>query len=110
MKKIFILTAILLCAYSAYSQTEKWEYCRVYYHEAGLSLGAIAFVDMGKEPVLEKEQRLIAMKDSVYRFELPSIVFAMNRLGEQGWELVSSYEADIMAVKHHVLLFKRKRK
>jgi len=104
------LLFLLIIPFLAISQTEKWEYCTVNFIQGGFDSKSIVYVDYGTE-VLSTQKRKNALVDSLGHADLKSLAAGFNILGEQGWELVSSYVViDIAGKQQPQFVFKRRKR
>jgi len=105
-----IVFALILLPFLAFSQDEKWEYCTVHYLQGGFDSKSIVYVDYGLE-VLSTQKRKNALLDSLGHADLKSLAAGFNLLGEQGWELTSSYVViDIAGKQQPQFVFKRRKR
>jgi len=105
-----LIFVFLLLPFLALSQDEKWEYCTVNFIQGGFDSKSIVYVDYGTE-VLSTQKRKNALVDSLGHADLKSLAAGFNILGEQGWELVSSYVViDIAGKQQPQFVFKRRKR
>lgn len=105
MKNLFI--AITLLPFSAFSQTDTWEYCTAYHIQAGFSSKSIVYVDYGQKVFESKAEFLY---DSTGKADLKSLTEGFNLLGAQGWEMTATYSKKEIDMRDRTyFIFKRKR-
>ncbi len=117
MKHLFI--PLLFLSFFAHSQSESWEYCVARYQEGGVNSKCIFYVDYGTkafsdqkmDKALDDAGKQDVLRDSTRNAQINSPAAGFNLLGQEGWEMVSSYAKVDFTLKEQVFfVFKRRKR
>lgn len=92
MKKLFILSVILLNVVAGFSQDDKAnieQYCAVVVTPRLLSNKVTIDIDYGEGRSVWKDNRLKTEEGKVKKFN--SVIDALNYMGNSGWQLVNAF-------------------
>ncbi len=113
MKKIFIITLLILGSLQSFAQTDSVEveqFCQVIATPRLLSNKVTIDVDFGDEKKFWSDNRLRNWEGKVKKFN--TIIDAMNFMGREGWSFINAYpvkygDSDIFHFAFRKLFYKR---
>lgn len=92
MKKVIILSIILLTAYASFAQTDTStieQYCQVIATPRLLSNKVTISIDFGEEKSFWSDNRIKNMDGKLKKFN--TVIDALNFMGREGWSFINAY-------------------
>jgi len=96
MKKVFILSVILLATFASFAQTDTSkveQYCQVIATPRLLSNKVTIDIDFGEEKSYWKDERLKTYDGKLKKFN--TIIDALNFMGKEGWLFINVYPVNM---------------
>ena len=92
MKKVIILSIILLATHVSFAQTDTSkveQYCQVIATPRILSNRVTISIDFGEEKSFWSDNRIKNMDGNIKKFN--TVIDALNFMGREGWSFVNAY-------------------
>ena len=92
MKKVFVVSIVLLCSIVSAAQTDTCkveQYCQLIATQKILSNKVSIDIDFGEEKSFWRDTRLKTDDGKIKKFN--TIIDAMNYMGKYGWIFISAY-------------------
>ncbi|MEO8961229.1 MAG: hypothetical protein ABI325_05065 [Ginsengibacter sp.] len=92
MKKVIILSIILLATYASFAQTDTSkieQYCQVIATPRLLSNKVTISIDFGEEKSFWSDNRIKSIDGKLKKFN--TVIDALNFMGREGWFFINAY-------------------
>ena len=108
MKKVFILSLVLLASFAAFAQSDSSkieQYCQVIATPRLLSNKVTIDIDLGEQKSFWKDERLKNYEGKLKKFN--TIIDALNFMGKEGWLFINAFPVTMGTTEIYHFAFKK---